>query len=295
MSVQRISIILLFNLSLWLGAGWWSAQPPVIAGEIDFSGPTYWADVQRWPASSTIIYSLDQGVLISQDSHRLRPIASLSKLVTALVILAEQPDWQALYTLKKEDQRHGNIAYIYPGETVTINDLWQASLLASDNTAIQALVRAVGLTDEQFRQRADQLAQQLLIGNDLRIEEPTGLSSNNQASALAMVQVIREALARPEIRQASLLDRYEIKTKQGRRQVVTNTDSFIRQAIPLPDGWQILGGKTGYIDQAGYCFAALWQNQAGQQVISVVLGSPSKDGRFHTTSDLLDYVTEKYY
>jgi D-alanyl-D-alanine carboxypeptidase len=134
-----------------------------------------------------------------------------------------------------------------------------------------------------------------LISDDLQIDEPTGLSSNNQASAVAMVQVIREAFARPEIKQASLLDRYEIITKQGRQQMVTNTDGFVRQIIPLPIGWQILGGKTGYINEAGYCFAALWQNQAGQQAISVVLGSPTKDGRFTITSNLLNYVTEKYY
>lgn len=294
MSGQRLTIILLFNLTLWLGAGWWSAQQPVAPRVPSLVWQNHWPETKVWAASSTIVWSPDQGVLVSQNSHELRPIASLSKMVTALVVLGERPNWQATYKLQNEDQRYGNVVYIYPGETVTIRDLWHASLLASDNTATQALVRAVKLTDEQYRQKVVDLAKQLRI-DDLQIEEPTGLNPKNQASAEAIARIAKEALSNPEVQRAALLEHYNLVTKAGRSQQITNTDAFVRGAIALPHGWQIDGGKTGYIDEAGYCFAALWKNQAGQQVVSVVLGTPIKEGRFTVTKALLDYTSQRYY
>jgi len=293
MSVQRITIILLFNLTLWLGVGWWSAQQPTAPVVPVFVWQNLWADFKVWPASSTIVWSPEQGVLIGQDSREMRSIASLSKLVTALVVLGEKPDWQVSYVLKNEDQRYGSIIYIYPGETVTIRDLWHASLLASDNTATQALVRAVGLSAEQYRQKVIVLVEQLGI-KDINIEEPTGLDPKNQASAQAVAQIVQAALSHSEIRQATLLEKYEIITKAGRSQLVTNTDGFVRGAAALPTGWQIAGGKTGYIDEAGYCFAALWKDQAGQQLVSVVLGAPTKEDRFTITKSLVEYASQKY-
>jgi len=165
MSVQRITIILLFNLTLWLGTGWWSAQQSAAPDVPQFVWPNRWPEIKVWPASSTVVWSPQQGKLISQNSQQLRPIASLSKMVTALVVLGEKPQWSASYTLKNEDQRYGNIDYLYPGETVTIKDLWQASLMASDNTATQALIRAVGLSDDQYRQKVTELAGRLQISD----------------------------------------------------------------------------------------------------------------------------------
>ncbi|NCU44233.1 D-alanyl-D-alanine carboxypeptidase [Candidatus Falkowbacteria bacterium] len=294
MSVQRLTIILLFNLTLWLGTGWWSAQQPVAPVAPQFVWQNRWPEIKVWPASSTIVWSVEQGKLISQNSQQLRPIASLSKMVTALVVLGEKPDWSALYTLKNEDQRYGNIVYIYPGETVTIKDLWQASLMASDNTATQALIRAIGLTDEQYQQKVVELAERLQI-SDLQIKEPTGLNPDNQASASAIARIANEALSQSEVQQSALLGNYTLITKSGRQQLITNTDGFVHGSATLPKGWQIDGGKTGYIDEAGYCFAALWQNKAGQQIVSVVLGAPTKEGRFSITKELLDYAQQKYY
>jgi len=257
--------------------------------------PNNWPEVKVWPASSTLVISNKEGVLLSQGSYQSRPIASLTKLVTALIVLDAHPNWSAKYTLKNEDQRYGNIIYVYPGEVVTVKDLWVASLLASDNTATEALIQAVGLNDEIYYQKVEELAKKLNIDSDLRLIEPTGLNPDNQASARAMAIIVNAALSQPDIKETLLLDKYEIITQKGRRQLVTNTDSFIRGSVAVPDSWQLLGGKTGYLDEAGYCFAALWRNDLGEELVTVVLGAPTKEGRFTITKDLLDYITEKYY
>ena len=295
MELQRTIIILLVNLAWWLMAVIWSSQPLVLAGEVPLVWPNNWPEVKAWPASSTVVISNKEGVLLSQGSYQLRPIASLSKLVTALIVLDTHPNWSAEYTLKNEDQRYGNIIYIYPGEVVTIKDLWMASLLASDNTATEALIRAVGLDDASYSQKVEELARKFNLASDLHLVEPTGLSPDNQASARAVATIVKTALSQSEIRETLLLEQYEIVTKQGRRQLVTNTDGFIRGSVAAPDSWQILGGKTGYLDEAGYCFAALWRNSQGEELITVVLGAPTKEGRFTITKDLLNYITEKYY
>ena len=294
MSKQRLTIILLFNLTLWLGAGWWSASQPAAPTIAKPTSTIAWPNFQVWPASSTLVWSPDKGILVSQDSRRLRPIASLSKMITALVVLNEKPNWQAHYKLKNEDERYGNISYIYPGEEISINDLWHLSLMASDNTATQALIRAVGLSDDDYRQKVKALAERLQI-KDLTIDESTGLSTKNQASAEAIAIITREALSQEKVREVASLARYEIKTAKGRSQQVTNTDAFVRGAATLPQGWEIVGGKTGCIDEAGYCFAALWQDKQGQTVVSVILGAQAKETRFSLTKDLINYATKKYY
>ena len=257
--------------------------------------PNNWPEVKVWPASSTLVISNKEGVLLSQGSYQPRPIASLTKLVTALIVLDAHPNWSAKYTLKNEDQRYGNIVYVYPGEVVTVKDLWVASLLASDNTATEALIQAVGLNDEIYYQKVEELAKKLNIDSDLRLIEPTGLNPDNQASARAMAIIVNAALSQPDIKETLLLGKYEIVTQKGRRQLVTNTDSFIRGSVAVPDSWQLLGGKTGYLDEAGYCFAALWRNDLWEELVTVVLGAPTKEGRFTITKYLLDYITEKYY
>jgi len=295
MNLQRTIIILFVNLAWWLMAFLWSNQPLALAGEVPLVYPNNWPEVRAWPASSTLVISNRGGTLLSQGSYQLRPIASLTKLVTALVVLDTHPNWSAEYTLKNEDQRYGNIIYIYPGEVVTVKDLWVASLLASDNTATEALIQAVGLNDEMYPQKVEELAKKLNINSDLRLIEPTGLNPDNQASARAMATIVNAALSQPDIQKTLLLDKYEIITQKGRRQLVTNTDGFIQGSVAIPDSWQILGGKTGYLDEAGYCFAALWRNDQGEELVTVVLGAPTKEGRFTITKDLLDYITEKYY
>jgi len=295
MDSQRTIIILFVNLAWWLIAFLWSSQPLALAGEVPLIYPNNWPEVKIWPASSTLVISNKEGVLLSQGSYQPRPIASLTKLVTALIVLDAHPNWSAKYTLKNEDQRYGNIIYVYPGEVVTVKDLWVASLLASDNTATEALIQAVGLNDEIYYQKVEELAKKLNIDSDLRLIEPTGLNPDNQASARAMAIIVNAALSQPDIKETLLLDKYEIITQKGRRQLVTNTDSFIRGSVAVPDSWQLLGGKTGYLDEAGYCFAALWRNDLGEELVTVVLGAPTKEGRFTITKDLLDYITEKYY
>ena len=295
MNLQRTIIILFVNLAWWLMAFLWSNQPLALAGEVPLAYPNNWPEIRTWPASSTLVISSKGGTLLSQGSYQLRPIASLTKLVTALIVLDTHPNWSAEYTLKNEDQRYGNIIYIYPGEVVTVKDLWVASLLASDNTATEALIQAVGLNDEVYPQKVEELAKKLNINSDLRLIEPTGLNPDNQASARAMATIVNAALSQPDIQKTLLLDKYEIITQKGRRQLVTNTDGFIQGSVAIPDSWQILGGKTGYLDEAGYCFAALWRNDQGEELVTVVLGAPTKEGRFTITKDLLDYITEKYY
>ena len=278
MDSQRTIIILFVNLAWWLIAFLWSSQPLALAGEVPLIYPNNWPEIKVWPASSTLVISNKEGVLLSQGSYQSRPIASLTKLVTALIVLDAHPNWSAKYTLKNEDQRYGNIIYVYPGEVVTVKDLWVASLLASDNTATEALIQAVGLNDEMYPQKVEELAKKLNINSDLRLIEPTGLNPDNQASARAMATIVNAALSQPDIKETLLLDKYEIITQKGRRQLVTNTDGFIQGSVAIPDSWQILGGKTGYLDEAGYCFAALWRNDQGEELVTVVLGAPTKEG-----------------
>jgi D-alanyl-D-alanine carboxypeptidase len=88
--------------------------------------------------------------LFEKNADEPTPIASITKLMTALVVLDGSPDWQRAVTFAADDERPGGIPYLIPGEEVTVENLFNMSLIASANGATVALARSTGLSDEEY-------------------------------------------------------------------------------------------------------------------------------------------------
>lgn len=227
--------------------------------------------------------------LFSRRADEPQPIASITKLMTALVFLDNNPGWETVYKIGPEDHIEGGRLNLFLGDRVTIRDLFNTSLVASDNGATVGLVHATGLSEAEFVNRMNQKAEALGLG-DTRFADPIGLSRHNVSTAREVAKLAQAALAVPEIRSATARSTYSFTTLEGRAKEIESTDDLLFTS----GGIEILGGKTGYTDEAGYCYVGYMRGPDGREVISAVLGSDSRSDRFRASRDLAQWALDYY-
>jgi D-alanyl-D-alanine carboxypeptidase len=243
-------------------------------------------------ASSAIAIDRDTGtVLWDNNSEAVRPIASITKLMTALVFLNSNPNMDATYVLQKDDVRVGGKSYIYPGDEVKLKDLFYLTLVGSDNTAAVALASSLGLTEAGFVAKMNQQAKDFGLQNT-KFEDISGLSTGNVSTAKEVLKLAKNCLAKQQIRDTTIEPSYEFSTIAGRDVKVVSTDQLL-SIFPV-DGINILGGKTGHTDEAGYCFVGEFVNSAGNKIMSIVMGTDSDADRFAQTKKLVKWAYSSF-
>lgn len=230
--------------------------------------------------------------LFEKNADDPQAVASITKLMTALVVLGENPDWDAEVEVRAGDERPGGIPYLIPGERVTVRDLFNLSLVASSNGGTVALARSTGLTEEEFAAKMNEVAASLGMSGS-SFTEPTGLDATNVATARDVAILLRTALGREEIRETVAKREYRLVTKTGHARTVKSTDELLGGFLSK-EPYRFLGGKTGYIEEAGYCFAAAAENGNGDGVIAVVLGTTTKEKRFKEVKSLMYWAFDAY-
>jgi len=248
------------------------------------------------PARSAFAIDCENGVeLFNKNQDQVAPMASITKLMTALVFLDYNPGWETIYQIQKQDRREGGRIYLYYGDEVTVKDLFYLSLVGSANTATVALVHSVGLSEQEFVQKMNDKALELELENT-RFEDVVGLSDGNVSTASEIAFLAQKSLAQKDIRQAVLTKEYELVTQKGRSRMIFTTDYFLEnfeQSI-LPSSVMIIGGKTGYTEAAGYCFVGQFREGEGKEIVTVVLGAQSDADRFSQTEKLAAWIYENY-
>lgn len=271
-----------------------AVKKPVCA-EVITPRPIKHADAEDFSlvASSGIAYDLKHDFyLFEKEADTAVPIASISKLMAALVFLDHNPGWNTVYIIKEADKRDGNKLNFFPGEQVLVRDLFYSALVASDNSAIISLVRSTKLNEGEFVAMMNSKAISLKMANT-HFVEPTGLSELNVSTSRDVAKLVGEAMKDLDIRRAVLSDKYEleiINNKKNSKRIIRNTDSLLRSSDLSV---KIIGGKTGYLSKAGYCFAGNFIKD-DQEIITVVLGADSPEARFNETERLLDWVFKNY-
>jgi len=243
-------------------------------------------------AKSAAVIDRGSGVLLfAYRPDEIMPIASLTKLMTALVFLDHNPGWDSVYEIKREDRREGGKTLLFLGAKVTAKDVFYLSLVASDNTATISLVRSAGLSEEEFIKEMNKKALSLGLIKT-KFSDPIGLNNNNVSTAGEVAKLAKAAFSSEDIRRATLTKEYEFKTLAGKRKRVETTD-YLLKYFP-ENGLKIMGGKTGYTDLAGYCFAGEFSHENSKEIITVVLGSLTSGDRFGQTKDLAEWVYNSY-
>lgn len=249
------------------------------------------AEISVAADKSAVLSVNDRVFFYTKNADAIQPIASITKLMTALVFVENNPGWDTTYTISASDQVEGGRLNLFPGEEVRLSDLFKTSLIASDNGATLALVHASGLSEVDFVKKMNKKAQALGL-NHTSFTDPVGLSENNVSSAREVALLAKAVLAQEEIRKATETKDYEFTTIDGRAKKVESTDYLLFDSEK--NSFQVLGGKTGYTDLAGYCFVGRFKDESGREIISVVLNSSGKNERFRESKSLVNWVFSNY-
>jgi len=225
---------------------------------------------------SSVALVIDQDtheVLFSKNDHAVLPIASLTKLMTGLLISEARLPMDELITITQADvdTEKGSRSRLTVGATLPRGELLHLALMSSENRAAHALGRTYPGGLSTFVSVMNAKARMLGM-KDTRYVEPTGLSSRNQSSAQDLALLVGAAYADATVRELSTSPEYQVEV--GNRVLqYTTTNRLVRS----PD-WEIGLQKTGYISEAGQCLV-MQARISGRKLIMVFLDSAGKFGR----------------
>jgi len=247
-------------------------------------------------AQSCIVVEPESGVVLyEKNAQEPRSIASITKLMTALVFLDSNKNWDETITMVAGDYKPGSQPVLLLGDKVTVKDLFYAMMVASSNEAASALARSTGLSADDFAYQMN-LRAKVLGMNNSNFVEPIGLSSGNQASAEDVIKLIQVAFSHSEVRKAGATKAYTIHViNKDVDRNLTSTDKALKEDFGIANNsFKIEMGKTGYIDAAGYCFASQVKDENNRRLLIAVLGSSSTFDRFTDTKSLAYWVFSNY-
>jgi D-alanyl-D-alanine endopeptidase (penicillin-binding protein 7) len=210
-------------------------------------------------------------VLFEKNSSASLPVASLTKMMTVLVFLETEPDMDRVYAVTRSDLAGMGHTQLRPREEVRFGDLFHMSLMCSDNAATRILARQSGLDEEEFLARMNRKAVELGMSRT-RYVEFTGLDERNLSTAADCAVLLQHCARHPVIARIMTQRTHEFRTRR-RAHFIANTNRL------LYGRYEVRGGKTGFIQEAGYCLAT-WINAQGRELVAVVLGAPTNATRF---------------
>ena len=257
--------------------------------------PRYKADAtgQMVPdlhAAAAIIYNPEtKQVLWEENSQDKRSIASITKVMTAVVFIETDPDLSEAVTIERSDVYAASTTHLRARYTVTVDDLLHLALISSDNAAARALARVSPWGSDGFVRRMNEKAVELGL-QSTAYADPSGLNAENVSSAYDMARLIAYAAGDEKI--SEIMRKREHSLTLNRRPVrIQSTNRLLKQSDL--EG-SVLGGKTGFIGRAGYCLATLMRVPgANQPVAVVVLGARSNAGRFTEVQNLFGWLNQK--
>ena len=200
---------------------------------------------------SAAVVVMDAGsekVLYSRRADVAAPIASITKLMTALVVLEAHQSLDETITISEEDRRAtlGNVSHLAVGTQLSRGDVMHLALMSSENRAAHALGRTYPGGVPALVQAMNAKARALGMSRTHFIE-PTGLSSQNVASPLDLTRLVRATAQNQTVREFSTDRKYAV-ISGGRRFNFVNTNQLVSNPT-----WRISLQKTGYISEGGKC------------------------------------------
>jgi serine-type D-Ala-D-Ala endopeptidase (penicillin-binding protein 7) len=233
-------------------------------------------DPLRLNSSAALVIDRASGeVLVHKNDQAVLPIASLTKLMTSLVVLEANQPMDEVLTIAEEDvdnERHSR-SRLRVGTKLTRQEALRLALMSSENRAAHALGRSYPGGLEKMVAAMNAKAQQLGMKNSAFVD-PTGLSNANKATARDVALLVRAAAQNPLVAQFSTTPQH-LADLGGRTLQYINSNRLVRNE---KSGWDIALQKTGYIVEAGRCLTMV-ADVAGREVIMVLLDAESNGAR----------------
>ena len=212
--------------------------------------------------------------LYTKNAENIAPIASITKLMTAMVVLDAKLPLDEMITICNDDADHikGTHSRMTAGITLSRGELLKLALMSSENRAAAALARTYPGGMEAAVTRMNAKAQELGM-HSTRFFDPTGLNSNNVSTAQDLVQMVRAAQYYEPIHQFTTSTTHTVEFPRHRPMRFANTNPLVKNA-----SWNIGLSKTGYISEAGRCLV-MKATISNRPVIIVLLDSWGKRTR----------------
>ncbi len=236
-------------------------------------------------AASGLIIGNDERVLWARGAEGQRAIASVTKIMTAILVL-ERANLDATVTVSENASKVSYATGLKAGEQLTVRQLLELALVTSSNDAATALAEHVGGSTAQFAEMMNRRAEELGL-DDTRFVNPHGLDAAGHYSCASEIAVLAQtAMQHPEFRRIVALEEVTLAKYENRAaKDIESTDHLLGEYEGL------LGVKTGFTDDAKYCFVSAAERD-GIVLTTVVLGSPNTKARFDDTEVLLDWGFE---
>lgn len=225
-------------------------------------------------SSVALVIDADKGeVLLRKNDSAVLPIASITKLMTGLIISEAKLPMDESITITQDDvdTEKGSSSRLRVGTSLTRGELMHLALMSSENRAAHALGRTYPGGMNAFVEAMNQRAKMLGM-NDTRYVEPTGLSSRNQSSAQDLARLVATASNDKMISDLSVSPGHQVEVGNRTLQF-NNTNRLVKNP-----SWEIGLQKTGYISEAGQCLV-MQAKVAGRKLIMVFLDSAGKLSR----------------
>ncbi|PIT07241.1 D-alanyl-D-alanine endopeptidase [Snodgrassella communis] len=240
-------------------------------------------------SQSALIMNNETGeILYQKNINQVRSIASISKLVSAMVVLDANQNMNEHITITDAeiDRLKNSTSRLSVGTVMTRRELLHIGLMSSENRAIHALARTYPGGMPAFVDAMNRKVAELGMTN-ARFYEPTGLDPRNQATARDLALLVRGASQYPLIRQYSTDNSGSVYTSNGRVEQYRNSNALVREGA-----WPIALQKTGYIREAGRSMVLLTSVQ-NQPVTIVLLNSPSSTTRVSDARALRSWAMQQ--
>jgi D-alanyl-D-alanine endopeptidase (penicillin-binding protein 7) len=279
--------------------------PPLSSGSTAWNRPTWFPRVDdldavalmdapatggRGPSlrsRSVFVYDLDAGVpLIDKNADVVRPVASLTKMVSSLALMSTEPDLdtELCVTAAQYPTRSGAKSRLSTGDCVGGWDVLGAALVASDNRAAYALAGISGLDMDDFVARMNDVSADLGMEHS-SWSDPSGLEDENLSTARDIARATVAVAAHPVLNGVATAPFWDLyRTDKAPRRLFT-TDRLVGRT-----DLDVLAAKTGYTDTARYCFSTVVQTEDGRRLVITLLGAEGKLSRWADVDRILSWV-----
>ena len=230
------------------------------------------------PEPSVWLYNQTQDqVVVERNAYQIRPFASITKLMTAMIVIDQDWNWERRLQLSK------SVGSRLPTGRYTRGELLRALLVNSDNAAAETFAADYPGGRSAFLQAMNQRAWNLGMYST-QFRDPSGLSSGNVSNAGDLGTMIRAAGEYSIIRDISTQSHVAVETRSRKRTRIMELNNTNGRALGMIDNVRV--GKTGFTNPAGFCMA-LQVQQRGEVYLVVVLGAKNSAKRLDLVKNLL--------
>lgn len=250
------------------------------------------AAIPKVTADAYVVIDRASGLILADKrAGKLHPVASLTKLVTAGVALDKGVKQTSSYVIRAADDVGGARLSVDDGTGISGDDLFFSTLVASANNAANALARSAGLSKPAFIEEMNLAAKALGLTRTTFVD-PSGIETENTSTPREMALIAEKAFARPEIRRYTTTAARDVRTASETKRL-KNTNWMLWK--PEYDDLYVTGGKTGFLNEAGWNLAvALKGGNTKPELLLVTFGSDTREASFLDARKLAQWTWKNH-